>query len=265
MRIGKGMFAGGAVVVGVLGLLFGSGVASGASGASAPYGMMSYFLGHSGRGPAWTGPWGMMSWLWGSRSPASSGSPYYGMMGGYYAQGGSSSQGAYPYYGMMGGYVGGSGAPSQAGTGNVSQSAAASAAVEVPAGATLDRSANSLAFLGQNIRFTAVAGPSGGPELSFEIAGMVNPKIVVPRGARVTVQVINDDPAAPHDFVVSSALGGSPAFTGAASAMLSTAGASSMPSSTLTFTASTAGSFIYECTVPGHAAGGMRGKFIVTR
>ena len=252
MSIGKGVLAGGAILVGVLGLIW-SGVASGSTRANAPYGMMSYFLGR-GKGAAW-GPWGMMG---GSH-------PYYGMMGGYYPQSGSSAKGAPPYYGMMGGYFQGTGAPSQAGSGNVSQSAAARDATEVPTGATLDRGTNRITFHGQSVRFTAVAAPSGGPELSFEIAGLVDPEIVVPRGAKVTAQVINDDTAAPHDFVVSSALGGSLAFNGAASAMLGAAGSSDMPSSTVTFTASKAGSFIYECTVPGHAVNGMQGRFVVAR
>ncbi len=243
MRIGKGVLAGGAVAVGVLGLLFGSGVASGAAGTARPYGMMSYYLGGSGRGTAWAGPWGMMGALWGQRS----------------GQGGS-----VPYYGMMGGYFGGATGPSGSAGGSISQSAAAAAAAAVPPGATVDRTAKTIIFQGASVRFTAVAGPPSGPELSFEIAGMVNPQIVVPHGARVTVQVINGDTAAPHDFVVSRAVDGSPAFAGAASAVLATAQGTAMPSASVAFTASTAGSFIYQCTVPGHAQNGMQGKFLVT-
>ena len=41
MRIGKGVLAGAAVAVGVVGLLFASGVASGAAGGNAPHSMMS--------------------------------------------------------------------------------------------------------------------------------------------------------------------------------------------------------------------------------
>ncbi len=264
MRIGKGVLAGGAVAVGVLGLLFGSGVASGAAGTARPYGMMSYFLGGGSRDAAWAGPWGMMGALWGQRSGGGGSAPYYGMMGGYFARTGISPQSSYPYYGMMGGYFGGATGPSGSAGGSISQSAAATAAAAVPPGATVDRAAKTITFQGSNVRFTAVAGPPGGPELSFEIAGMVNPQIVVPQGARVTVQVINGDTAAPHDFVVSRTVDGSPAFAGAASAVLATAQGTAMPSAGIAFIASTAGSFVYQCTVPGHAQSGMQGKFLVT-
>ena len=261
MRIGKGLLAGSAVVVGVLGLLFGSGVASGAAGNYTPYGMMSGFYGTANTSG---GLWGMMGRLFGLGSRDSGSYPYYGMMGGYLAQGGS-SKGTIPYYGMMGGYYGGSGSSSAAGTGAVSAAAASRMATQLPQGATADRSANTITFLGPTVQFAAIAAPSNGPELSFEIAGLVNPKIVVQRGAKVSVQVVNEDPAAPHDFVVASAVDGSPAFTGAASAMLGTAGKTSMPASAISFTASTAGSFIYQCTVPGHAQGGMQGSFVVNQ
>lgn len=261
MRIGKGLLAGGAVVVGALGLLLGSGVASGASGNYTPYGMMSGYYGSTANHG---GLWGMMERLFGSGSRTGGSYPYYGMMGGYYSQGGS-TKGSVPYYGMMGGYYGGSGSSSESNSGSVSAAAASRMATQLPQNASVDRSSNTITFHGQSVQFTAMAAPSGGPELSFEVAGLVNPKIVVQHGARVSVQLVNEDPAAPHDFVVSSTVDGSPAFSGAASPVLGTAGKASMPASSLSFTASTTGSFIYQCTVPGHAQAGMQGSFVVSQ
>lgn len=261
MRVGKGLLAGGAVVVGALGLLFASGVASGAPGTYAPYGMMSQFY-RSHSSAATGGLWGAMDRLFGIGLRNQGSYPYYGMMGGYFGQAGS-GQGSAPYYGMMGGYFADSGSSAKAATGTVDAATARRLATQVPSGATLDRASNTVTFHSQQVRFAAVAAPSGGPELSFEIAGFVNPTIVVPRGAKVSVQVLNEDTAAPHDFVVSSVVDGSPAFSGAASAVLGTADKAGMPSSTLSFTAATAGSFIYQCTVPGHAQAGMQGRFVV--
>ena len=278
MRIGKGLLAGGAVVVGVLGLLFASGVASGAAGNYAPYGMMSGFYGSSSA--ATGGLWGMMGRLFGLGARNQGSYPYYGMMGGYAAQGGANKGsapyygmmggyggqgGSAPYYGMMGGYFSGTGSSTNATTGTVDVATAQRLATQVPSGATLDHASNTITFHGQDVNFAAVAAPSGGPELSFEVAGLVNPTIVVPHGAKVSVQVLNDDTAAPHDFVVSKAVDGAPVFSGAASPELGTASTRSVPSSATRFATTTTGSFVYDCTVPGHAQAGMQGKFIVSQ
>jgi len=258
MRIGKGLVAGGAVVVGALGLLFGSGVASGAAGNYSSYGMMSGFYGSSSATTG--GLWGMMGRLFGLGSNHQSSGAYYGMMGGYGAQGSST-----PYYGMMGGYAAGAGSSTNATAGTVTVATAQRMATQVPSGATVDRSRNTITFRGQDVKFVMVVAPSGGPELSFEVAGLVNPTIVVQHDANVSVQVLNDDTAAPHDFVVSKTVDGAPIFTGAASAELGTASSQGVPASLTRFTATTAGSFVYDCTVPGHAQAGMQGKFIVSQ
>ncbi len=255
MRIGKGMLAGTAVLVGVAGLLLTSGVASG-TGGYGPYGMMSSVFGIRATRSLWTGPWGMMGALFGGSGAKSAQRYYgYGMMGAY-LQGGAAKSGGYPYYGMMGGYFAGGSGQGQSASGLLTPGEAAQAASRVPQGAQVDRQGKTVTFQGRDVRLSAVAAPTGGPELSFEIAGMVNPRVFVPLGAKVTVQVINDDTAAPHDFVVSG-------IPGAASALLGIAGNSGTPSSTFTFTARTAGSYSYLCTVPGHAAAGMHGNFVV--
>ena len=50
----------------------------------------------------------------------------------------------------------------------------------------------------------AVASPAGGPDETPRIAGMVNPKITVPAGAQVSIQIINADPDTAHGLVITS-------------------------------------------------------------
>jgi FtsP/CotA-like multicopper oxidase with cupredoxin domain len=70
-----------------------------------------------------------------------------------------------------------------------------------------------------------VAGPAGGPDETFRIAGLVNPAITVPAGARVSIQVVNTDPDTAHGLVITASADTSspmpmmtsyPAFTGSA-------------------------------------------------
>ena len=58
---------------------------------------------------------------------------------------------------------------------------------DVSAGATADRSANTITFSGSSTQLSVLASPPGGPDETFRAAGTVNPTIVVPRDARVTV------------------------------------------------------------------------------
>ena len=82
---------------------------------------------------------------------------------------------------------------------------------QAPAGARIDRAANTITFTTGSVRLAAVASPAGGPEETFRIAGLVNPTIIVPAGARVSVQVINADPDTAHGLVI-TASGGRPSW-----------------------------------------------------
>ena len=236
MRIGRGMLATGAVLVGGVGLLLMAGVGNGATDVFARQGMPPRI---TSLGPAQPGPVDMMGWLWGG-------------------QGGTRAP-----YGMMAGYFGGTGSSAQPASSRVAPGTADSAGTALPPGASVDRATRRIVFHGANVRFSVVAAPAGGPELSFAAAGMINPQITVSRGAHVTVRFVNNDPSAPHNFVVARTQGGLAAFSGAASATLGPKGSQSAPSATVHFTASTEGSFVYLCTVPGHAASGMLGQFVV--
>ena len=117
-----------------------------------------------------------------------------------------------------------------------------------------------------------LASPSGGPDETFRIAGMTNPAIVVPAGARVSIEIIKADPGTAHGLVITASsaassrmpmMSAAPAFTGSALWFLGNPTSAGMHAGTLTFTASTPGSYRYLCPVPGHAEKGMAGAFTI--
>jgi hypothetical protein len=101
----------------------------------------------------------------------------------------------------------------------------------------------------------------------------VNPAIAVTPGARVSIQVINAGPDTAPGLVVTASTATSswmpmmtarPAFPGSAVWFLGNPTTAGMHAGTLTFTASTPGSYRYLCPVPRHAQKGMTGTFTVT-
>lgn len=168
--------------------------------------------------------------------------------------------------GMMGlgGWNGASGQP-------VAPAEAAAQGAAVPAGATLERASNTITFSGMTVALTILASPSDGPDETFRVAGLTNPTLVVRRGTRVTVELINADAGMVHNWVLTSArppfpgvvmMAGPVAF-GAVTPVLAEAGSSGMPSATVTFVASVSGRYTYLCSVPGHAQQGMYGALVV--
>ena len=154
----------------------------------------------------------------------------------------------------------------------ISPADAAMLGSQMPSGAAIDRAGNRLTFAGKTVHYTAIASPTGGPDETFRVAGLVNPTIVVRKGARVTVDVINADPDTSHGLVVTSApapfssmpmMSAPPAFVGAAVWFLGNPTSAGMHEATLSFTASGSGTYSYLCAVPGHAQKGMVGKFVV--
>ncbi len=155
----------------------------------------------------------------------------------------------------------------------VSPAAAAALGARVPAGATVHRSDNQLTFSGRRVAFAVLASPSM-PAENFRVAGLTDPTIVVPRDARVTIDVVNADEDMAHGLVITSkGTSAAPylpmttaalAFRGAAVWFLGHPTSAGMHEATMTFTASTAGSYRYVCPVPGHAQEGMTGAFVVT-
>ena len=196
------------------------------------------------------------------------------MMGGSNAPGWE--QGA-PFQGSM---MGGSNAPGQimgrlyanAPGPRITTSAAQALAQAVPAGAKISRSHGTVTFSSSEVHLTIVAAMKAGTD-SFELAGMTNPSIVVPRNSKVEVTFVNADQDMAHGLAVVPQGAGNtempmmaagPVFGGASVWFLGDATASGTPERTLVFSADRAGTYQYICPVPGHALAGMQGELIVS-
>ena len=154
----------------------------------------------------------------------------------------------------------------------VSAAQAATLGSQVPAGASIDPAAGTITFTTTTVRLTILASPSGGPDETFRAAGLTNPRIIVPAGAQVAIQVINADPDTAHGLIITASQATSlwmpmmtarPPFTGSALWFLGNPTTAGMHVGTLTFTATTPGTYRYLCPVPGHAQEGMAGIFTV--
>jgi rusticyanin len=155
----------------------------------------------------------------------------------------------------------------------VTPAQAAQLGSQVPAGAHANQAARTITFTAGSAHLVAVASPAGGPDETFRIAGMVNPKIIVPAGAQVSIQVVNADPDTAHGLVITASdarsswmpmMTSRPAFGGSALWFLGNPTAVGMHTGTLSFTAATPGTYQYLCPVPGHAQQGMTGLFTVS-
>ena len=155
----------------------------------------------------------------------------------------------------------------------ISAAEAARLAGQVPAGTRINHAANTITFTSMSVRFAVVMSPAGGPDETFRIAGLVNPRLVLPAGAHVRIEVINADPDTAHGLVITRSTGAAswmpmmtarPAFRGSALWFLGNPTSAGMHAGTLRFTATTPGSYTYLCAVPGHARKGMSGTLTVT-
>lgn len=139
-----------------------------------------------------------------------------------------------------------------------------------PAGAVVDRAANAIRFGGKTAAMTIVASPPNGVDMRFRVAGLQDPTIGVVRGALVKIHFVNDDSDSAHGWLlldpvvtVGNSVHGPRAFPGAF-ALLGDPTSAGQPAVTIAFRASRSGTYRYECPVPGHAAMGMHGTFVVT-
>ncbi len=155
----------------------------------------------------------------------------------------------------------------------ISQADALALGAATPAGATVDPTARRITFGTREVRLAVLASPPDGPDMTFRIAGLVDPTIVVPAGATVTVQFVNADSDTSHAWLLTSAqppfpfmamMSAPPAFAGAFAPPLGDPTSAGLPSETLTFTAAAVGTYAYLCPVPGHAQQGMHGTLQVT-
>ena len=154
----------------------------------------------------------------------------------------------------------------------ISPAAAARLGTQIPSGAAVSRDRNRVTFSAVTARLDVVASPAGGPDETFRIAGLTNPTIVVTAGTRVSLEVINADPGTAHGLVITAShaaaswmpmMTARPAFAGSALWFLGDPTSAGLHAATLSFTASTPGTYRYLCAVPGHAQQGMTGLFIV--
>jgi rusticyanin len=141
---------------------------------------------------------------------------------------------------------------------------------QVPEGASVDACADRLSFTTQAVSFVVEAVPPNNPDMTFRIAGLIDPTVVVPLGAKVTVEFINADSDQAHGWVIIGAqppfafrAATPPALPGASAAVIGDPTAAGHGARTITFTASTTGTYQYFCPMPGHAQMGMHGTFIV--
>jgi plastocyanin len=142
---------------------------------------------------------------------------------------------------------------------------------QVPAGATVNTAADRVVFHAGDVSLVVVAVPSvsGG---EYQVAGLVDPTLVVPVGARVSIELINTDTDVAHGLVVTTmgaATSSMPmaadvaAFPGAAVWFLGDPTMAGMHAGTMTFTASAPGTYQYLSPPPGQARNGMAGTLIV--
>jgi plastocyanin len=120
------------------------------------------------------------------------------------------------------------------------------------------------------VSFTVVAIAPGKPDMTFTVAGLSDPAIIVPRGARVTVRFINNDTDEAHGWLLTDSRPpfefgqpAVPAIPGAYAGVIGDPTSAGDGANTVTFTAGGAGSYQYVCPMPGHAQMGMHGSFTV--
>jgi rusticyanin len=141
---------------------------------------------------------------------------------------------------------------------------------QVPRGARVDPCADRITFSTASVSFAVEAVPPGNPDMTFRIAGLVDPAVVVPVGATVTVEFINADSDEAHGWVLTTdqppfafSARTVPALAGATAGVIGDPTPAGHGARIITFTASAAGTYQYICPMPGHAEMGMHGAFIV--
>ncbi len=113
----------------------------------------------------------------------------------------------------------------------------------VPPGAR--EAGNTITFTSSRVSFTVAAVPPGGPDMTFRIGGLVNPALIIPARATVTVEFINADTDEAHGWEVTSTgppfpfQTGQPALPGAFARALGDPTSAGDGAETITFTAST--------------------------
>ena len=155
---------------------------------------------------------------------------------------------------------------------STSPSAAGALSQQAAATATIDRQTNTITYHGAQVQIVALASPDTGPDMTWNVDGLVNPTIVIPKGAAVTVDFFNADTGTPHGWELTATpppyqymamMYAGVALPGAFAMPVGGATAQTWFGRTVQFAAADAGTFYYLCPVPGHAAQGMFGKLVI--
>lgn len=133
--------------------------------------------------------------------------------------------------------------------------------------AQVNKAENTLTFSGSSIRIVALAGPEDNM-FSYRIAGLTNPTLRIPAGARVRLTVVNVDDDMSHDLVVSPPHKAFPARPeipphAVRTTRLAARHGEACQGEVLLIQAMRAALCDYFCSVPGHAKGGMHGRLEV--
>lgn len=142
----------------------------------------------------------------------------------------------------------------------------------VAATAAIDRQTNTITYHSAQVALVALASPASGPDMTWTVDGLVNPTVVIPQGASVSVRFFDADTDTMHGWEVTRtpppypymAMMDAPvAFPGAFAMPVRGATARRWVGRVVRFTASRAGTYSYICPVPGHAQQGMHGTLVV--
>ncbi|UOF88874.1 hypothetical protein LSG31_13085 [Fodinisporobacter ferrooxydans] len=207
------------------------------------------------------------------------GSGYSGMMGSGVSGTGSG------YSGMMGSGVSGAGNGYSGGMGGmmggwntqVSQIPSTDVDKEVYASlqnAVIDKKANTITYKGNDVKIVLLAkmnDASNRKDDTFVVGGLINPAIHVQKGAKVSLELINEDNDMPHGLEITPASPPYPYMSMMAGGIYPGSFIHPIPESTntqfatasTTFTADQSGEFHYLCEYPGHAQKGMYGTFVI--
>lgn len=261
----RALFASGLVA---LPLLLGDAGVALARGLDGPTPDNGTAAGSSAASPGNSGTPGAGSGMMGSGGDAGRG---YGMMGSSGMLGGGSGTMGSGGSGMMGGTgMMGSGIGGPVTTSNP---AAAQALVQqLAAGADINRQTNTITYHTAQVALAALGSPDGQQDMTWNVNGLVNPTVVIPKGAQVTVHFFDADIGTPHGWELTTTPPPYPsmvmmdvqvAFPGAFAMPAPGATAQQWFGRTLQFTAADAATYYYLCPVPGHAKQGMFGKLVV--
>lgn len=195
--------------------------------------------------------------------------------GSAFAQRGNYGYGGYGMGGMMGGMMEGYG---RQGFNQINFQQAKQLLTQTARSARADKANNRVVFTGNHPVISMAAVQPGFPDTTFEVAGLVDPTIVVPTGSQITLNFINMDyglrmnhgvviTPVPPLYPVLSMMGMPDTLVGIPilpPRQLKNTQTSLYAQRSISFEAPPPGTYYYLCQYYDHASKGMYGRFIVT-